>query len=222
MAVPNIDDVFQQFAEMLEKRFSKGTITTEDSVRYTFFYCLTARWNISPSDIVLEYPHPGISGAEVDTYVMPRNAQPGMAFEFKFDRSIPSGRNLPRPRKAGKVFADIFRLADFNAGNGVQLFFVYVTDNEMAAYLRNPSNQLADFFNMTPGQRLVINRQYIEKHSKTFVDAAGNIIDCEVICRLNKEFDSSFWLRVYEIDRATTKIHKPNSANHTCNTLQGK
>lgn len=183
-------------------------ITTEDSVRYTFFYCLTAHWNVDPSDIVLEYPHPRISGAAVDTYVMPRNAQLGVAFEFKFDRRIPSGRNLPRPQKAGKVFADIFRLATFNTGNDVQLFFVYVTDDEMAAYLQNPSNQLADFFGMVPGQQLVIDRRYIVKHSTTFVNAVGNnIIDCDVICRLNRKLSSSFWLRVYEI-KPTTFVKK--------------
>lgn len=33
-----------------------------------------------------------------------------------------------------------------------------------SAYLQNPSNQLADFFNIIPGQHLVINEQCIGKH----------------------------------------------------------
>lgn len=202
MAVPKIDYVFSKFSELLGDRFLKALTTTEDSVRYTLFFCLTKHWGIDPSDIILEYPHPGISGAEVDTYVMPKNEQPGVAFEFKFDRKIPSGRNLPRPQKAGKIFADIFRLALFKTENDVQLFFVYVTDDEMATYLQNPSNQLADFFNMIPGQHLVINEQYIRKHSTTFVNAAGsNIFGCELVCHLNREFHSGFWLRVYEVKR---------------------
>jgi hypothetical protein len=200
MAVPNIDDVFPQFAEMLEKRFSKRVFTTEDDVRYAFFQCLTTRWDIDPSDIVLEYPHPGISGAKVDTYVMPKNGQPSVAFEFKFDRRIPSGKNLPRPQKAGKIFADIFRLALLKPEDNVRLFFVYVTDDEMAAYLQNPSNQLADFFDMTLGQHLVVNKQYVGKHSTTLVNAAGSkTCGCELVCHLNREFHSGFWLRIYEV-----------------------
>lgn len=206
MAIPKIDYVFHRFAELLEERFSKGRITTEDSVRYTLFYCLTKDWNVGPSEIVLEYPHPCISGAEVDTYVMSRNGRPHVAFEFKFDRKIPSGRNLPRPQKAGKIFADIFRLALFKTENDVQLFFVYVTDDEMATYLQNPSNQLADFFNMMPDEYLTLNKQYIRKHSPTLVNAAGgNVIDCEVGCKLNRKFNSNFWLRIYAIKPRTQR-----------------
>jgi hypothetical protein len=73
MAIPKIDDVFSKFSELLGDRFFKAITTTEDSVRYTLFFCLTKHWDIDPSDIVLEYPHPRISGAEVDTYVMPKN-----------------------------------------------------------------------------------------------------------------------------------------------------
>jgi hypothetical protein len=200
MNAPKIDDVFQSFAELLENRLSKGRFTTEDSVRCTFFHCLTACWNIDPSDIILEYPHPRVSGAEVDAYLVPKDKQLGIAFEFKFDRKIPSGRNLPRPQKAGKIFADIFRLARFGTENSVHLFFVYLTDDEMATYMQNPSNQLADFFGMMQGQRLVIDERYVTKHSPTFVNAAGSYVTgCELVCHLNGVFHSGYWIRIYEV-----------------------
>jgi len=195
-----INEIFQQFGELLEDRFSKQTYTTEDSIRYTLFHCLTHYGGIHPSDIVLEYPHHHISGAEVDTYVPPENGLCGLVFEFKFDRKIPSGKNPPKPQKAGKVFADIFRLAHFAPVKNIRRFFVYVTDREMSTYFQNPSNQLDDFFNLQTKNALRIDKKYISRHPNTFMQSVGkNVINCEIECKLNRNFRSEIWIRIYEV-----------------------
>jgi hypothetical protein len=197
-----IDEILQQFARLLEDRFSKQVYTTEDSIRCTLSYCLTTYGEIHPSDVIFEYPHPLIPGAEVDTYIPQRSERTGLVFELNFDREIPSGRNLPRTQRAGKVFADIFRLALFEPDNiNLRRYFIYVTDKEMATYFQNPSNQLNDFFNQMPGEILKIDRNYTEKHPNSFIKAIGNdIIDCKVVCCLNRDFESEIWVRVYEIE----------------------
>ena len=60
-------DIFAEFAQLLRKRFGQGVYTTEDSIRYTFFAALLAKSDLEAQDVVLEYPHPQIPGAEVDT-----------------------------------------------------------------------------------------------------------------------------------------------------------
>jgi len=197
-----IDETLRQFARLLEDRFSRHVFTTEDSIRYTFFYCLSNLGNLPPSDIILESPHTSIPKAEVDTYIPAKNGRQGLVLEFKFDRAIPSGKNAPRPQKAGKVFADIMRLALFSSSNNDQRYLIYVTDREMADYFQNESNQLNDFFNLNLQNTLRIDDSYIQRHCKTFVDSIGEpMIPCKIICRLSEEFKTGESLRVYEIHR---------------------
>lgn len=155
---------------------------------------------ICPSDIILEYPHRHISGAKVDAYIPPKNGRYGLVFELKFDRGIPSGRNPPETQKAGKVFADIFRLALFRLNKYIRCYFVYVTDRKMATYFQNQSNQLDDFFNLMPTKVLRIDRKYIDKHSNTFIKSVGNnVTNCEIVCHLSRNFSSEISMRIYEI-----------------------
>ena len=59
--------VLENFDELLDHRLTNASVTTEDAVRYTMFHCLTKFANVHPSDIVPEFPHPTIYGAEIDT-----------------------------------------------------------------------------------------------------------------------------------------------------------
>lgn len=191
--------VFREFESLLNTRLLKGVYTTEDSVRYTLFYCLTKYGNIDPSQIVLEKPHSSIERGLVDAYILPLDSEEGLVFEFKYDRGIPSGKNTPRTQKAGKVFADIFRLALFKADHPINRYFVYVTDDEMATYFENPNNQVDDFFNLPIGKELRINEKYINLHPSTFVSSVGeNIVECDLICRLSRNSDK-FASRIYEV-----------------------
>lgn len=200
MENPAIYEILQLFAKLMKERFVKGIFTTEDSVRYTFFYSLTKIGNLSPSDIILEHPHPYIPRAEVDLYVPAKNEMPELFFEFKFDRKIPSEKNAPRPQKAGKIFADIMRLALVKPNSNSQRYLVYVTDWEMASYFMNENNRLDDFFNLLPEEKLIIDKKFVTMHCETFVKTVGStIVTSEIKCRLSKKFEQNIWLRIYQV-----------------------
>ena len=201
MTHEKINKVFEQFAIQLEQRFARRICTTEDSVRYTLFHCLTSYLDITPLDIVVEYPHSQIPKAMIDTYVLSKHELPGLIFEFKFDRKIPSHKNLNKTQRAGNVFSDIFRLVTFKSQHeNLHRYFVYVTDKEMATYFRNPYNQLNDFFDLDLEKSISIERNYIENHPDTFIRAVGKpIVTCDVIARLKEDFDQGMWLRIYEV-----------------------
>ena len=100
-----MDQVFSLFSGLLAERLRSDVFTTEDSVRHTFVHALLSSGFCSHTDVVMEAPHPMITGAKIDIAVR------SLAFEFKYDRKIPSKKNPPSPQKAGASFADIFRLA---------------------------------------------------------------------------------------------------------------
>lgn len=193
-----IDDAFSLFSNLLEERFKKSVYTTEDSVRYTLFHCLTRYLDLNPSDIILEQAHPLIPRAEVDMHILAGNGVPEMYFEFKYDRVGPCEKNAPRPQKAGKVFADIFRLALISSDS--KRYFVYITDGEMAAYFMNTQNRLSDFFNLRLNDHLMVNSDYVENHCDTFVKSSGNNVEsCKIKCTLGKKVREDIWVRIYEI-----------------------
>lgn len=53
-----MNEVFEEFYNLFSKRCDKSTLLSlgEDSLRYDFFYALTKKKNIHPSDINLEFP----------------------------------------------------------------------------------------------------------------------------------------------------------------------
>jgi hypothetical protein len=129
--------IFSAFSNHLQLRLSKGIYTTEDSVRYSFFAAVLANTSLSPADIVLEFPHNTICGAEIDTYIPVFNAGE-VIIEFKYDRAIPSKKNPPLTQKAGKLFGDIRRLLAFRTVLPAPLrLFVYLTDQHMATHMTN-------------------------------------------------------------------------------------
>jgi len=124
--------VFEQFTSFLNERLTKGLHTTEDSVRYSFFAALMQSEGVSPSDVVQEYPHNTIRNAKVDTYI-PHYDGGEAIFEFKYHRAIPSGKNSPRPQKAGQLFRDVYRLIQFKSTGKCLRLLVYLTDTEMVS-----------------------------------------------------------------------------------------
>jgi hypothetical protein len=194
------DEILRCFGELLVDRFSKRVHTTEDSIRYNLFHCLTAVGGFHPSEVILEFPHSSIPRAKVDVFIPPANRRSGFVFEFKFDRGIPSGRSQPRPQKAGKVFADASRLAKFRTDGAVKRILIYVLDPEMSAYFRNPQNGLDDFFGLERGGNLRLDRNYIGRHCQTFARGAGiEFVESELNCLANKSLPRGFELRIYEV-----------------------
>ena len=191
-------EVLEQFSTLLKRRL--GIVyTTEDSVRYTFFVALLKQTNIAPHEVILEYPHPKIPRAEVDTYVPSTQERKGLILEFKYDREIPSHTNSPRPQKAGKLFNDIYKLTRFDADPDATLWLIYLTDGEMANYLRNAHNGLVDFFELPVGEVLKIDENYISSKSATFKGDIGGSTTVDIECIWNEEMPNQHEVRVYEI-----------------------
>ncbi|MCK4235451.1 hypothetical protein KAX75_13570 [candidate division WOR-3 bacterium] len=102
--------IFADFVNLLRDRFSREDIlTSEDSIRYTLFYCLIQNEQLHPSNIMLEYPYENFEG-ELDTFVVPGQGYSGLAFECKYHRGFTSGQPFPRPLSKQRGQAGICNL----------------------------------------------------------------------------------------------------------------
>lgn len=195
--------IFDNFAKLLEERLRNGVFTTEDSVRYTFFLALLEAKYCKHTDIILELPHPSIPKAEVDLFIQAAESHPATAFEFKYDRPIPSEKNAPRTQKAGAVFKDLFRLARVPKETATQRFFIYLTAQEMAVYFRNPGNNLLSFFELPEGQCYSLATNFVLGQAATFQNVVGNWpVDCQLTGAFLKNLTSKHYLRIYQIHDA--------------------
>ncbi len=215
--------VFEKFASLLKRRFNlitkggsyiKGLYQeSEDSIRYLLFHTLTYTGKIDPIDIYLEYPHervPNKKYAKLDTYVIPRDGRPALAFEIKFKTRRTNGRSPPKTQTAGKAFADILRLAIFKPNECIKRYFVYVVDDAMIIYYRNKNNNLIEFFDLELNRGFKLTREYLLSRSETFVKSIRSVMgepddwpEPIVICRYRDNLqlmgDINVAVRIYEI-----------------------
>lgn len=188
------------FVSLLDERLSTGVFTTEDSVRYTFFHALLRTEVCQHTDVILEAPHPTLQRAEIDTLIIGSANLPSTALEFKYHRMIPSGASQPRPMKAGGVFNDIFRLARIPDQIAKKRYLVYLTDSEMASYLRNPRNGLDAFFGLGGGQSLALTSDFFSARPKTFQKEVRNSqTECTVVGLVKRQLSKEHALRIFEI-----------------------
>lgn len=198
--------VFDRFYEYLETRLNiQGIHTTEDSVRYTFFYAVTEVLRfIKPEHFILEYPLGGVGNRKLDSLII--CGESSAAFEFKYFGELPGDHNRDRTSTAGSVFCDIFRLNEFEyTKRNIRRFFVMVLDAEMYNYFGRDRNGLDDFYNLNVnGRELRINTKYLQPRSKTLKKAAGcasesGIGDAVVICRFSDHLPNDHAIRIYEV-----------------------
>ncbi len=193
-------EAFETMVALLDERLSNEVFTSEDAVRYTFFYAAVTTAGYVPRDILLEVPHPSINGAEIDT-VIASGGQPKTALEFKYSRTIPSGKNKPRTQVAGAVLADIFRLARIPRSWASHKYMVYLTDSEMAAYFQNPSNRLDRLFEASIGQEIRLGAEFIAPLAATLRGEVENLTqDCMVSVVISRSLSRNHSLRVLAID----------------------
>jgi hypothetical protein len=189
--------IFQRFGDLLDERFKRGVVTTEDSVRYTFFAALLNA-GILPHEVVLEYPHPAIERAKIDTW-LPSYKEGSVAIEFKYDRDPPGGKNQPKTQKAGYVFKDLHRQVHVAKEIGVRSFFVYVTSEEMATYFRNPINGHTQLWSLGAGEELGIDEDYFSNKPQTFLAALGGAFEAKVCGAFSRRLSGDNYLRAYEV-----------------------
>ena len=191
---------FELFATQLDERLTTGVLTTEDSVRYTFFYALLLSEVCEHTDVILEAPHPALQRAEIDTFITGSANLPSTALEFKYHRMIPSGAHQPRPMKAGGVFNDIFRLSHTPNQVATERYLVYLTDSEMASYFRNPRNGLDAFFGLSGGQSMAVTPGFLAARSKTFQNEVKNSqTECTVVGLFKRDMSKDHTLRIFGI-----------------------
>lgn len=188
------------FIELINERLEYSVFTTEDSVRYTFFAALLKNGAV-PRQVILEYPHPKIKGAAIDTWITPTKEIAGsaIAIEFKYDRPIPSGYNQPKTQKAGSVFKDLQRQALLAEDADVVPYFVYLTTVEMAKYFDNPKNGFGRLWNLEKGEQLNIDERFPNDKSKTFRAQIMAIKPFTVIGVASSVLAGAHYLKVYQL-----------------------
>ncbi|MEQ6886227.1 hypothetical protein [Salicola sp. Rm-C-2C1-2] len=189
--------IFEYFADLLDERFKRGVVTTEDSVRYTFFAALLDS-GIKPHEVVLEYPHPAIDRAKIDTWI-PAYDGGSVALEFKYDRDPPGGLNQPKTQKAGHVFKDLYRQLHVATGVKVRSYFVYITSQEMATYFQNPNNGHSEFWDLATDHSLDMVESYFTAKPKTFINAVGGAFNARVVGACSRTLSGDNHLRAYEV-----------------------
>lgn len=204
-ACVDLEQVIESFCDLLRSRLEKDVFTTEDSIRYTFFAALLGVGGLRPEEIVLEYRHPAIARAEVDTWI-PSSSGRSVAIEFKYDRPLPGGKNTPRTQRAGHVFNDIRRLAPLATNPSARCFIVYVATREMSAYFSNPENGLHAFFGLELKSELTIDDGFFSSKAASFVAAASGPFNICVVTRAAAQLPRDHVVRVYEVLAATSPL----------------
>lgn len=104
--------VWDDFTEIVQDRLSRFQQTqydytlSEENFRLDFAVVLARRWNYA-SKIFAEYPCDLAPKQKLDLFV---DEDPGLCFEFKFYRPIPSEYNLPLTQHLGSFWADVLKL----------------------------------------------------------------------------------------------------------------
>ena len=99
-----LDCIFKLFSDLLDERFSSEMFTTEDSIRYLFFYACTEN-GVKPNDITLEskgiFNDVVTKHAELDMMIESGVLSESVAAEFKYHRPEgKDGKTKPQDRKS--------------------------------------------------------------------------------------------------------------------------
>ena len=206
-----LESAFVEFGRLLHERLSLGVLTTEDTIRYTLYFALTTSGGLKHIDLTLEYPHPALPGAKVDTVISKASGRESVAFEFKYDRANPGGSNQNRTQRAAKALIDLFRLVKVPAEVAATRFFVYVTDAEMAGYFRNPVNRLHELFELAEGAQHVMDRSSFRGYSRTLSTLVDPFAaECIVTRVFAVELPANHCVRIFRV--STPPASTPNQA----------
>lgn len=206
-----VESAFAEFGHLLHERLSLGVLTTEDTIRYTLYVALTASGGLKHTDLILEFPHPTLQGAKVDTVVSAAVGRESVAFEFKYDRANPGGSNQNRTQRAGKAIIDLFRLVKVPTEVAATKYFVYVTDAEMAGYFRNPVNRLHELFDLAEGAHHVMGPGSFQGYSQTLTAMVNPFVaDCIVARVFAAELPDNHCIRIF-------KVSAPPTSTQSCN-----
>ncbi|MDE0509208.1 MAG: hypothetical protein OXI17_11305 [Gammaproteobacteria bacterium] len=192
--------IFEEFADLLDKRLEEKVPTTEDSVRYTLFASMLQN-KIDPNEIELEHPHPMIDGAQIDTWLRDFGGNP-VGIEFKYDRPAQgtSKAIINKTERAGAVFEDLRRLQLLTSSERpVECYLVYVTSEEMNKYFNSQRNCHVGFYCLSPGYSFDIESIYFKDRPDSFLKKIKGAFEARVTGVLSRDISREHYLRVYRV-----------------------
>ncbi len=194
-----MEKIFEIFADLLCSRIENKVYTTEDSVRYLFFAAMLEN-NIKPNNIVLEFPHPKIERAQIDTWLPVFNGNP-VAIEFKYDRPVQtqSKATMNKTDRSGAVFEDLRRLQLACHDSPTECYFIYATSIEMHKYFNNKNNRHVEFYNLCPGYSFEITSEYFNNRPKSFSKRIKGEFETKVVNVLKRNLPKEHYLRIFRV-----------------------
>lgn len=192
--------IFEDFANLLDSRLRDGVLTTEDSLRYTLFVSMLNH-HVPPNSVILEYPHPEIPRAQIDTWIS-EYCDNSIAIEFKYDRKTPGGKNQPKTQKAGSVFQDLFRLQLANKKTEADCYFIYLTDVEMYVYFTNPDNGHHELFELPQHAVFRVDKNYFSERSQSFMNKLKEPFEMSITNVSGRSLSGEHHLRIYRVESA--------------------
>jgi hypothetical protein len=188
------------FSELLQERLKRHRTLTEDEIENSLNYSLVERGNLAEFEIRMEFEHPSLPEKKLDSYVAASDSHGAAAWEVKYDRKPPGGMNQPKSNKAGALINDVFRLAGLSEDEQLERVLIYVTDEEMVGYFKNPRNQFGSFFDLAPGESFPFDSAWVASLSasvKKWVKAPGKL--CRVNAIYSAQLSANVALRVYAV-----------------------
>ena len=166
-------------------------------MRYTLFASMLHN-NVDPDAVILEFPHPEVTRAQIDTWMPDFNGN-AVAIEFKYDREPPGGKNQPKTQKAGSAFQDLRRLQLVSRKTDAVCYFVYVTTKEMDVYFKNPANGHEELYKLFLGTSVEIKKGYFSDKPQTFMNNLQETFETNVTSELKLSLSGDHFLRIYRV-----------------------
>jgi len=162
----NIQEALPNFVKLLEERISLARVSSEEDLRFTFLHFLTTTGSCKHWEIECEAPLPSYQGRHLDALVFGASGRE-LAMEFKFHREKWS--TPPKPKLAGEVFSDLFRLGEVHARFKCACCFVYLSDRTMCDYLKTKKSGCSNLFSLQEGAKLELGASSLNGKSLTFL-----------------------------------------------------
>jgi hypothetical protein len=201
------ESAWDALAEVLRTRLSFSSKLSEEDLRYCVVGALESFGMFPKGSIHLNYQHPSFDGKRIDLFLPAHSGQDAIACELKYDRAVRSGYNQPRSMKAGAMLNDALRLAHFTVTTDIERFLIYLTDEEMLAYFRNPPNGFAALFSDQKCPLLLINSAFLsDRASSVRKMIRVPVIDCSVSSVLRRNVGRNHHLSVFCVQPQVTRL----------------
>ena len=189
---------WEALADLLDKKLVTAPTMGEEDLRHCAVRALESVGIFPKGAICLNYEHPSFKGKKIDLFLPAFSKQGAIACELKYDHATPSGHNQPRSTKAGAIVNDFLRLAHFSVSTEIERFLVYLTDQEMYAYICNPRNGFSRLFEPQQPIPLKIGSEFVAERSASVKRKIGvPIISCSIFKVLNQSLSREHNLLVF-------------------------